>query len=103
MTLSTDSLAAEISSARLLASPLAWPASFPADVPAGYAAALAVRTARVAAGERPAGYKVGFTNRTIWPRYGVYAPIWGTVWECSLIRVGATGPNAGVLSLAGLC
>jgi 2-keto-4-pentenoate hydratase len=100
---SPEGLAAEISGARQQAVALAWPAGLPSDLPAGYAAALAVRAARIAAGERPAGYKVGFTNRSIWPRYGVYAPIWGTVWQGSLSRVDATGPNAGVLSLAGLC
>lgn len=98
-----DGLAADISQARLQSRPLAWPATVPPDLPAGYAAALAVRAARIAAGERPVGYKVGFTNRTIWPRYGVYAPIWGTVWQSSLSRVDSAGPNAGVLSLAGLC
>jgi 2-oxo-3-hexenedioate decarboxylase len=103
MTNPDDQLAAEISGARVQARPLAWPPGVPADLPAGYAAALAVRAARIAAGERPAGYKVGFTNRTIWPRYQVYAPIWGTVWQGSLSRVDAVGPNAGVLSLAGLC
>lgn len=103
MTNPADGLAAELSRARLQASPLAWPAGLPADLPAGYAAALAVRAARIAAGECPAGYKVGFTNRTIWPRYGVYAPIWGTVWQGSLSRVDTAGPNAGTLSLAGLC
>jgi 2-oxo-3-hexenedioate decarboxylase len=102
MTISTQGLAAEISSARQQAGRLDWPAGLPADLPAGYAAALAVRAARIAAGERPAGYKVGFTNRTIWPRYGVYAPIWGTVWQGSLSRVDVAGPNAGALSLAGL-
>ncbi|WP_395057105.1 2-keto-4-pentenoate hydratase [Polaromonas sp.] len=100
---STDGLAAQISAARLQASPLVWPSSVPADLPAAYAAALAVRAARITGGERPAGYKVGFTNRTIWPRYQVYAPIWGTVWQGSLSRVDAAGPNTGVLTLAGLC
>ena len=38
------------------------------DLPAAYQAALAVRALRAARGERPCGYKVGFTNRTIWPR-----------------------------------
>lgn len=103
MTNPDDQLAADISGARVQARPLAWPPGTPADLPAGYAAALAVRAARIAAGERPAGYKVGFTNRTIWPRYQVYAPIWGTVWQGSLSRIDAAGPNAGVLSLAGLC
>ncbi len=45
-----------------------------------------IRRQRVAAGERPVGYKIGFTNRSIWPRYGVYAPIWAPVWD-STVRV----------------
>jgi len=96
-------LVADISQARLNARPLTWPPGVPADLPAAYAAALAVRAQRVAAGEQAVGYKVGFTNRTIWPRYGVYAPIWGTVWQSSLSRVDAAGPNAGAASLVGLC
>jgi 2-oxo-3-hexenedioate decarboxylase len=96
-------LVADISQARLNARPLTWPPGVPADLPAAYTAALAVRAQRIAAGEQAAGYKVGFTNRTIWPRYEVYAPIWGTVWQSSLSRVGAAGPNAGMVSLAGLC
>ena len=34
---------------------------------------------RTARGERPIGWKIGFTNRTIWDEYGVYArlPAWG--------------------------
>lgn len=98
-----DGLVADISQARLQARSLGWSARVPPDLPAGYAAALAVRAARIAAGERPVGYKVGFTNRTIWPRYEVYAPIWGTVWQNSLSHVDAAGPNAGMVSLTGLC
>ena len=100
---SLPGLVADISRARLGAGSLAWPAAVPPNLSAGYAAALAVRASRIAAGERPVGYKVGFTNRTIWPRYEVYAPIWGTVWNSTLTRVDPAGPNAGLLSLAGLC
>ncbi len=46
-----------------------------------YQDALAVRALRVARGENPVGYKIGFTNRKIWDIYNVYAPIWGTVWD----------------------
>ena len=52
---------------------------------AGYAAAQALHEHRVAAGWRRVGRKIGFTNRTIWPRYGVYQPIWGTVYDRTLI------------------
>ena len=34
-----------------------------------------------ARGERLVGRKIGFTNRTIWPEYGVYAPNWGYVTD----------------------
>lgn len=51
------------------------------DVAAAYGVALAVRALRVARGEQPVGFKIGFTNRTIWQRYRVFAPIWGTVWN----------------------
>lgn len=96
-------LVADLTRARLEAGPLPWSSTVPAGVPLAYATALAVRAARSAQGERPVGYKVGFTNRTIWPRYEVYSPIWGTVWDSSLARVDASAPNEGVLSLKGLC
>ena len=48
---------------------------------AGYEAAAALHRHRVARGWKPVGRKIGFTNRTIWPRYGVYEPIWGTVYD----------------------
>jgi 2-keto-4-pentenoate hydratase len=96
-------LVADVSRARLQAQPLPWSSAVPADVPVAYATALAVRAARSAGGERPVGYKVGFTNRTIWPRYEVYGPIWGTVWNSTLTQVDAAAPNEGVLSLKGLC
>jgi 2-oxo-3-hexenedioate decarboxylase len=102
-TLALSSLAADLTQARLQAQPLPWPATTPSDVPTAYAAALAVRAARSAAGERAVGYKVGFTNRNIWPRYEVYGPIWGTVWHSSLTRLEPAASNAGVLSLKGLC
>jgi 2-oxo-3-hexenedioate decarboxylase len=36
------------------------------------------------AGARPVGRKIGFTNRSIWPKYGVHQPIWGTVYDSTL-------------------
>jgi len=51
-----------------------------------YAAARALHESRVRAGWRPLGRKIGFTNRSIWPRYGVYEPIWGTLYDRTLIQ-----------------
>jgi 2-oxo-3-hexenedioate decarboxylase len=51
-----------------------------------------------ARGETLVGRKIGFTNRTIWPEYGVYAPIWGFVTDRTAreLAAGATLPLAGL-------
>jgi 2-oxo-3-hexenedioate decarboxylase len=54
------------------------------DLPAAYRCSLAVRDLRISRGEIPRGFKIGFTNRNIWSRYNVYAPIWGTVYDTTL-------------------
>ena len=69
------------------------------DVDQAYAVADEVRTRRIARGERPLGYKIGFTNRSIWERYGVYAPMWGPVWDTTVAPTHGTEHRA---SLAGL-
>jgi 2-oxo-3-hexenedioate decarboxylase len=66
---------------------------------AGYEAAQALHEHRVAAGWRRVGRKIGFTNRTIWPLYGVYEPIWGTVYDRTLVRA---ADNHARLPLQGL-
>ncbi len=76
-----------------------WPAGCGLDVSAAYQRSLAVRALRLARGEVPRGYKVGFTNRTIWPRYQVFAPIWGTVWNTTL----SLCDGQGRVSLEGAC
>jgi 2-oxo-3-hexenedioate decarboxylase len=69
------------------------------DLPSAYRSALAVRALRIARGEIPSGYKVGFTNRTIWPRYGVFVPIWGPMWKTTVDAC----DGAGTVPLARLC
>jgi len=66
---------------------------------AGYRAAGHVHAHRLARGWRPLGRKIGFTNRTIWPRYGVHEPIWGTVYDRTLLRAVR---NRATVALAGL-
>ncbi len=59
---------------------------YPALTPGqGYEAALALHRHRLGLGWTPVGRKIGFTNRTIWPRYGVYEPIWGTVYDRTMV------------------
>ena len=76
-----------------------WAAGSGLDMPQAYERALAVRQLRMARGERPRGFKVGFTNRGIWSRYNVSGPMWGTVWDSTLSYCDGRGE----LSLAGLC
>ena len=59
-------------------------ASLPAELAEAYPLALAVRRLREARGEQARGYKIGFTNSQIWPRYQVFGPIWGTVFSSTL-------------------
>lgn len=51
----------------------------------GYAAARVLHQHRLARGWKSVGRKVGFTNRTLWERYGVHEPMWGTVYDRTLI------------------
>ena len=99
----SSALVDDLSVARVQATALAWPPDRPPDVPTAYAVALGVRAARIQAGEVPVGYKVGFTNRSIWPIYNVYQPIWGTVWRSTLHQVPSDEPNEGLVSLDRLC
>jgi 2-keto-4-pentenoate hydratase len=46
-----------------------------------YRVTALVRQMYEAGGARALGRKIGFTNRTIWAQYGVYAPIWGYVFD----------------------
>lgn len=80
-----------------------WPVAPSQDASFGmeqaYRDALAVRELRMARGEAPCGFKIGFTNRNIWQRYGVFGPIWGTVYA-STIRF---CEDQGSVSLKGTC
>lgn len=79
--------------------------SLPSEQPGGLSMADAfgvadrLRVARIARGERPLGYKIGFTNRSIWPRYNVFEPIWAPVWSSTLQLLAG---EAASVSLTGL-
>jgi 2-oxo-3-hexenedioate decarboxylase len=69
------------------------------DMRAAFATADELRRLRVARGEKPVGYKIGFTNRSIWQRYGVHQPIWGPVWDSTTTLLDEATAR---VSLAGL-
>ncbi len=92
----TQALAAIDGAARSRRSPRA--ARFSLDD--AYNVTAAMRGKRLARGERVLGRKIGFTNRTIWAEYGVYAPMWGYVYDRTVRNLADIG---GAFPLAGLC
>ena len=75
------------------------------DTAAAYQQALVVRQLRQQRGEVAKGYKVGFTNRTLWQRYDVFGPMWGTVWDTGLSFAdsAAMGTADGSIDLTHTC
>ncbi len=45
-----------------------------------YAVLAEIEARRRRQGWQPVGRKIGFTNRTIWDRYGVWQPMWAHTW-----------------------
>jgi len=70
------------------------------DLADAYRVSVAITRARVARGERPVGWKIGFTNEKIWDEYGVHAPIWGPIYDST---TAAADPAGSVCPLGGLC
>jgi 2-oxo-3-hexenedioate decarboxylase len=54
------------------------------DVACAYDVLAEIERRRAAQGWRAIGRKIGFTNRTIWARYGVYQPMWAHVFAQSV-------------------
>jgi 2-keto-4-pentenoate hydratase len=54
------------------------------DLYSAYTISDAIMAARIARGEHPVGWKIGFTNRTIWDEYDVHAPIWGPMYDTTV-------------------
>ncbi len=69
------------------------------DLAAAYRVTAQIYERRIARGEKRMGRKIGFTNRTIWERYGVHEPMWGTVYDKTMVS--SDGGRASV-ALAGL-
>ncbi len=69
------------------------------DLAAAYRVAAEVHAMRVVCGEHCVGRKIGFTNRTIWAEYGVWAPIWGFMYDRT---VGELPAGKGEIDLRGL-
>jgi len=74
------------------------------DLPTAYSVAAHASALRHAAtGANRLGRKIGFTNRTIWERYGVNHPIWGWMYDDTVqLAASRTGlPATVVLAASG--
>jgi len=90
-----DEVFATIGTGRQI-SPFAWrPAGLTLEE--GYRVTALLNRRREARGEKRLGRKIGFTNRTIWDQYKVYAPIWGYVTDSTVHDLS----NTASLALAG--
>lgn len=81
----TDTIAAEAVAALAAHRPIAPFSSRPGGLTLAdaYRVTPLLRAAFEARGETILGRKIGFTNRSIWAQYSVYAPIWGYVTSAS--------------------
>lgn len=66
------------------------------DLAAAYRVTAAQRRLRNARGEVVVGRKLGFTNRNIWPQYGVFAPIWGDLFATTCQDIAPEGAEFGL-------
>lgn len=57
------------------------------DLDAAYRVAAEIMRRKVADGERMVGWKLGFTNRTIWDEYDVHAPMFGPMYHTTVHEV----------------
>ena len=58
----------------------------------------AVNALRMARGDQPVGFKIGFTNRSLWPLYNVSHPIWAPVWDRTVYQSDA-GPSVQIADI----
>jgi 2-oxo-3-hexenedioate decarboxylase len=59
------------------------------DVSAAYAVAQLIHEARLGEGATPVGRKIGFTNPHMWSLYGVREPIWGYMYDRTVVPLSA--------------
>src|SRR5262245_17160119 len=83
-----DEVLATLGTSRQIAPFTTRPAGLTLD--GSYCALALLDRKRAARGETRRGRKIGFTNRTIWAQYNVYAPIWGYVYDTTVHDLSST-------------
>ena len=69
------------------------------DLDDAYRVTAVVRKMREGRGELSVGRKIGFTNRTIWSEYNVYAPIWGYIFDRTVYHLSDIGDTFSIANL----
>ena len=57
------------------------------DIISAYEVSRLIHEARSNEGALPVGRKIGFTNPAMWDRYGVRAPIWGYMYDRTVVML----------------
>jgi len=85
-----EQIAAEIRAALKTGTPIAPFSSRYPDfgLVEGYRVAARLHDDRVARGEIAIGRKIGFTNRVVWAKHGISAPIWGYLYNTTVRQLG---------------
>jgi 2-keto-4-pentenoate hydratase len=83
-----DEVFATIGTGRQISSFASRPAGLTLDD--GYRVTALLNRKHEARGEKRLGRKIGFTNRTIWEQYKVYAPVWGYVYDSTVYDLSDT-------------
>ena len=57
------------------------------NLSAAYKVAHLIHDARLTEGATPVGRKIGFTNPNMWSKFGVCEPIWGYVYDTTVVQL----------------
>ncbi len=60
------------------------------DLAGAYAVSSRITGRRVARGEKPIGWKIGFTNEATWKEFGMDGPIWAPMYDATVEALDST-------------
>lgn len=73
----------------------------PSEISAAYRAAAEREAQRIQSGATIVGHKVGFTNTSAWAQLGASAPMWGAMYNDTVIDISETPFRYSLASLTG--
>ena len=70
------------------------------DVPTAYEVAHIIHKARLGEGAIPVGRKIGFTNPNMWSQFGVHEPIWGYIYNTTVVYLSTSHEKCNLIKFA---